>query len=129
MEILKKKAKENNEVESTRGYYFKTPDTDIIETKNEYKLIFDLPGIDKDDVKIKIEKDILSLTAECKKEPVEGYECINDEMDFEGYTRSFNLNGTVNTDAINAEYKNGSLYLTLPKIEEQKSKEIEVKIS
>ena len=129
MNTIDKRNETNNEIESTRGYYFRTPDTDIFESKDEYKLIFDIPGIEKEDINVKVEKDILTLTAETKKTPCEGYECISEEISYDGYKRSFNLNNSVDTDKIEADYVNGSLTLKLPKREEQKTKEIKISIS
>jgi len=126
---ITKKEETNKNIESTRGYIYDTPYTDIFESENEYKIIFELPGIEKEDINIKIEKDILTLTAESKKEPIEGYQCIREEMEFNGYQRSFNLNGVVNTDKIIADYQDGTLTITLPKKEEQKTKEIKINIS
>ena len=116
-------------VETTRGYSYVAPDCDIFETDGENKIVFDIPGVEKDDINIKVEKEVLTVTAECKKEPVEGYGCVNDEFDLSGYTRSFNLNNVVDTTKIEADYKNGTLELTLPKKEEQKTKEIKIKVS
>ena len=127
MNITKKE--EHKNIESTRGYIYDIPSTDIYETDNEYKIIFDIAGIEKEDINIKIEKDILTLTAESKKQPVDGYELIREEMGFNGYQRSFNLNGVVDTEKIVADYNNGTLVLTLPKKEEQKTKEIKIKVS
>jgi len=127
MNITKKE--DNKNIESTRGYLYYVPATDIYENDNEYKMIFDLPGIEKEDINIKIEKDILTLTAENKKEPAEGYEVLREEMEFCGYQRSFNLNGIVDTEKIVADYTNGTLIVTLPKKEEQKTKEIKINIA
>lgn len=127
MNITKKD--ENKNIESTRGYIYDIPATDIYETDNEYKIIFDLPGIEKEDINIKIEKEILTLTAESKKKPLDEYEIIREEMDFNGYQRSFNLNGVVDTEKIIADYVNGTLIITLPKKEEKQTKEIKIKVS
>ncbi|OHD07174.1 MAG: hypothetical protein A2086_02530 [Spirochaetes bacterium GWD1_27_9] len=128
MNIMKNTENEQN-VESTRGFVYYLPETDIYETTNEYKILFDLPGIEKEDINIKVEKDVLTLTAEYKKEPIQNYECLKEEMDFVGYQRSFNLNGTVDSEKIQADYINGSLSLLLPKREEQKTKEIKINIA
>jgi len=120
MDLIKKK--ENNEtVESTRGYAYRIPDTDIFENNDKYSIIFDLPGIEKEDINLKVEKDILTITAESKKQPVESYDCLREEMEFAGFQRAFNLNGIVDPDKISADYNNGTLTLTLPKKEEAKA--------
>jgi len=129
MDLTKKTDEKKDPVESTRGYLYYAPECDIYEDNDNYVITFDIPGIEKDDINLKVEKEILSITAEFKNQPVECYECIRDEMDFAGYQRSFNLNGIVDTDKINADYKNGSLTLTLPKKEKQKTKEIQIKVS
>jgi len=123
-----KELKKEEKIESTRGYIYDTPSCDLYETENEYKMYFDIPGIEKDDISLKVEKDILTLKAECSKKPDKGYNCIRSEMKFEGYKRSFELNNAVDADKINADYENGTLILTLPKKEEQKTKEIKIKV-
>jgi len=126
------KTKENNStqnVESTRGTFYEAPDCDIFETEDAYKILFDLPGIEKEDITVKVEKDVLSLTAESKKQPVESYDCDHEETEFTGYQRAFNMNGIVNTEKIDANYTNGTLTLTLPKKEEQKTKEIKITVN
>lgn len=131
MDIVKKNnndAKEKN-VESTRGYFYASPDCDIYETDAQYRIVFEIPGIDKDEIGLKVEKDVLTLTADCSKEPANCNECLSAEMDFVGYSRSFNLNNLINADKIDANYDDGILTLTLPKKEEQKSKEIKINIT
>ncbi len=121
-------SKNQNNVESTRGYDYVTPECDIYETESEYKMVYDLPGISKEDISIKIEKDILTVTADCK-EKIEGYTLLGREFADNSYSRSFNLNNFINADNIQADFKNGLLVLTLPKREEQKTKEIKINIA
>lgn len=129
------KKEQNNEVqreekvESTRGYYYNNPDCDIYENENEFKIVFEIPGIEKDDINVKVEKDVLTITAESRKEPPEGYDGLWSEMDYSGYRRSFNLNNLIDRDKIAADYVDGVLTLTLPKREEQKTKEITIQVS
>ncbi|MBN2544960.1 MAG: Hsp20/alpha crystallin family protein, partial [Spirochaetes bacterium] len=92
-------------------------------------IYFDLPGVDKDSINLKVEKDILTLTGDCTKKPAEGFSCTREEMEYFGYRRSFNLNKTVDADKIAADYDNGALKVKLPKREEQKTKEIKISIS
>lgn len=115
MDISKKE--QDNKLESTRGYSYSTPLCDIYENDSEYTVIFDLPGIEKEDVRINVEKDILTVTAESNKKPDDKYNCIREEMGFVGYKRSFNLNKVIDNEKINAELDNGILKLTLPKRE------------
>ncbi len=116
-------------VESTRGKLYDSPACNLYETDENYKILFDLPGIERDNISIKIDKDILYMNAECVNEPGPEYICIRNETDFTGYKRSFNLNGRVDPDKVDAEFIDGVLSLTLAKKEEQKTKEIKVKVS
>ena len=128
-EDKRKDLKKNEKVESTRGYVYETPACDIYENENGYKMYFDLPGVEKVDVSLKVEKDVLTLKAECSKKADKGYECIREEIKYAGFKRSFELNNAVNSDKINANFENGTLVLTLPKKEEQKTKEIKIEVA
>lgn len=126
MEIMKK---DKNNVESTKGNIYKTPDCDIYENDNEYIMYFDIPGVVKDDISLKVEKDVLNLTAECTKKAGENYTCLRDEMMYSGFKRSFDLGDSVNSDDIKADYRNGTLKLILPKKEKQKTRQISINVS
>ena len=128
-EDKRKDLKKNEKVESTRGYVYETPACDIYENEDNYKIYFDIPGVEKDDISLKVEKDVLSLTAESSKKADKGYNCIREEMSYAGYKRSFELNNAVDSNKINADYINGTLVLTLPKKEEQKTKEIKINVA
>lgn len=89
----------------------------------------ELPGVSKDDVKITIESNILTIRGEKKQEKdvkQENYQRI--ERSYGSFQRSFTLPGTVKSDAIDAIFKDGVLTVTLPKAEEAKPKHIEVKV-
>ena len=126
MEIVKK---DKANIESTKGNVYRTPECDIYENDNEYIMYFDIPGVEKDDISLKVEKDVLTLTAECTKKAGENYTCLRDEMMYSGFRRSFDLGDSVDSDEIKADYKNGSLKLFLPKKEKQKTKQISINVS
>ena len=128
-EDKRKDLKKNEKIESTRGYVYETPACDVYENEDGYKIYFDIPGVEKDDISLKIEKDVLFLTAESTKKADKGYDCIREEMRYAGYKRSFELNNAVDSGKINANYENGTLILTLPKKEEQKTKEIKINVA
>ncbi|MBO5288912.1 MAG: Hsp20/alpha crystallin family protein [Spirochaetales bacterium] len=119
---------EKKDIESTRGYIYATPLTDIIENKNAFEIIFDLPGIEKDDIKINIEKDILTITAESSFSQDEDFHCIHKETNFSGFRRAFNLNKIIDNNKVEAQFNNGTLTLILPKKAEEQSKEISINI-
>lgn len=128
MNLMKKDAADPM-VESKRGNEYRIPPADILETDNDYQILFDIPGVEKEDINLKVEKGILTLTAECTKRLDEGFECLRSEMTLSGYRRSFELGDGVNSEAISADYRNGTLKLTIPKREEQKTRQIKIAVS
>ena len=105
------------------------PPVDIEEDDNGYKFFVELPGLEKDDVKISLKDDILSIQGEKKlesKEEKKNYHCY--ERRYGNFERSFRLNADVIIDKIDATFKNGVLTVELPKAEVSKPKEIEVKV-
>lgn len=126
---LMKKDQETQAVESKKGNSYVTPAVDIYESDDQYTLYYDVPGVEKSDIDIKVEKNVLTLSAECSKNPAEGFTPLRREMNFAGFRRSFDLGTSVDSTKISAEYKNGSLKVTLPKREEQKTRQVKIAIA
>ena len=105
------------------------PAVDILENANDYVLKFELPGVEKNDVKITLQNDVLTLRGEKRQEnEKKGDNFHRMERSFGVFQRSFTLASSVNSETIEATYDNGILTITLPKVEEAKPKEIEVKV-
>lgn len=105
------------------------PLTDIYEDKEKYTLKVDLPGIKKEDVKISFTNGRLSISGERAQESeTKDAKCHRIEKSYGKYYRSFNLPELIQSDKINAEFKDGQLTITVPKAEEAKPKEIEIKV-
>lgn len=105
------------------------PLTDIYEDKDKYTLRLDLPGIKKEDVKISYVDGRLSIGGDRVQESEQkDSKCHRIERLFGKYYRSFNLPENIEADKINAEFKDGQLTITVPKAEEAKPKEIEIKV-
>ncbi len=106
-----------------------SPDVDIHETEDSFVVKAELPGLTKDDVKITLRDDVLTIRGEKKQEKEtkkENYHRI--ERNYGAFHRSFTLPTSVRSDKIEATYEDGVLTLTLPKVEEAEPKEIEVKV-
>ncbi len=92
--------------------------TDITDEGDAYQLKADLPGFNKEDIHVGIEKDTISITAErhsdAEKEEEKG-KYIRKERSYGSYKRSFTVGDKVDKTAIKAAYENGVLTLTLPK--------------
>ncbi|PRY07287.1 heat shock protein Hsp20 [Pontibacter ummariensis] len=97
----------------------KVPFTNIREKDDRFEVELAAPGMDKQDFKVEIDNDILTVSAERKEEKSEEKEqYTRQEFSYSSFTRSFELPATVNAEAIQAAYKDGILKLTLPKKEE-----------
>ena len=106
-----------------------TPAVDVYEDENAFLIKIDLPELSKEDVKVNLNENVLSLTGERRfehEDKRDGYHRV--ERRYGQFYRSFTLPPNVNSEAINAEFRDGVLRLTLPKREEAKPKQIEVKI-
>jgi HSP20 family protein len=106
-----------------------TPACDIYEDGEEVAVRVELAGVDPKDVDIRFENGVLTLKGERKlekEEKKENYHRV--ELAYGTFTRSFSLPGTVDSEKIKAEAKNGVLVVHLPKKPEAKPKAIQVKI-
>jgi HSP20 family protein len=105
------------------------PACDIYETENEIVVKAELPEVKKEDVKVSVENNILTIHGERKiseETKRENYHRL--ERSYGEFTRSFTLPSFVDTGKINAEFKDGMLRVTMPKREEAKPKQVEVKV-
>ena len=105
--------------------------TDIKDKGDHYELEADLPGVEKDDIKIDLTDNVLTISAERHSEYEENdkkHNYVRCERSYGSYQRSFDTTG-IDTDHIEAEFKNGVLKLELPKIKETKpeTKRLEIK--
>ena len=104
--------------------------TDIRDDGDKFVLEAELPGFEKEDIRLDITGDTLTLSAEHKTETEDKKKdnYIRRERTFGSYQRSFDLTG-IDTDKIEAGYKNGILELTLPKMTETKpeTRRLEIK--
>ncbi len=106
------------------------PPCDIFETDQELVMKFELPEVKKEDVEVKLEQNVLTLRGERKfeeKTDRENYHRV--ERHYGEFMRSFNVPLYVNAARINAEFRDGVLTITLPKNEEARPKQINVKVN
>ncbi|OQX84044.1 hypothetical protein B6D60_09780 [candidate division KSB1 bacterium 4484_87] len=104
------------------------PAVDIVETKNNFEVKAELPGLKKDDIKIQFEDGVLTLTGERKIEKEDkDKNFYRVERRYGKFQRCFSLPRNVKADEIKANYKDGILTVNIPKAEEAKAKEIEIK--
>jgi HSP20 family protein len=105
------------------------PSVDISETKDNFVVKAELPGLEAKDVNVSISGDILTIKGEKKAEEEEKDEHYHRIESYSGsFQRVFQLPSGVKADKIEATFDKGVLKVTLPKVEEAKKKEIEVKV-
>ncbi len=105
------------------------PSVDISETKDKLLINAELPGLDAKDVNVSISGDLLIIKGEKKtkeEEKDEHHHCV--ERYSGSFQRVFQLPSSVKADMIDATFDKGVLKVTLPKVEEAKKKEIEIKV-
>jgi len=105
------------------------PAANIWESNNAYHIELAAPGLKKEDFKVSLERDMLKISSDQKKENnLEGKSYNRREYSYSSFTRSFSLPETADADQIQASYSAGVLSLQIPKKEEAKavSREIEI---
>lgn len=110
--------------EETRTERQVAPFVDIYENQDEILLMADMPGVDKNDLQVRVEKDVLFLEGRKTFEVPQGL--LNCEIEPCTYVRSFSLPKTVDGDKIQAKLERGVLSVHLPKRESVKPRQIQV---
>ena len=104
-----------------------SPAVDIFETEGEIVVKAELPGMERKDITLHLENNVLSLRGERKFEKEtkdENYHRI--ERSYGAFSRSFSIPATVDEENIRAEYKDGVLNIVLPKKEQARPKQIKI---
>lgn len=106
---------------SHKGTGDKVPAIDVHDGDEQYLVRVDLPGINKEDIQVTLDKGVLSVSAETKKENKEEKDgkLIRQERHYGKFVRSLSVGADVDPAGIKANFDNGVLNLTLPKVEQQ----------
>ena len=121
-----KKELEKKEEQTYSGRWY-VPETDIFETDRELYLRVDMPGVDKENIKINLEKGVLQIEGSIHTEEYSDLEPVYTEYNVGHFNRRFQLSEQVDQEKISAEMHDGVLNLTLPKREEAQPRKIVVK--
>jgi HSP20 family protein len=114
----------NDEAAATTTW---SPAVDIFETEGEIVVKAELPGMNREDIALNLEKNLLTLKGERRFEKEtkdENYHRI--ERSYGGFSRAFSIPATVDEEKIRADYKDGVLKIVLPKKEQAKPKQIRI---
>lgn len=102
------------------------PVADIYETEDALTLVMEMPGVEKKDVSIALENDLLRVEGQIDFSKYQGMEPVYTEYLVGHYTRGFTLSNKVDRDTISAQLEDGVLTLTLPKAKEAMPRRIAV---
>lgn len=105
------------------------PAVDVLETDTEFQIIAELPGVEKENVKLSVEGGVLAISG--RREPAKeekGTRIHRIERASGSFLRSFSVPDSVDETKVKANYKNGILTVHLPKMEKARPKSIEVKV-
>lgn len=106
------------------------PAIDIYDAGDEIMLLAELPGMSKDDIDIRIENNVFTLTGARKPDPeIEQGRAYRAERAYGTFTRSFTLPTVVDINEVKATYENGILRVRLPKAEQARPRQIQVGVS
>ncbi len=106
------------------GNILTIPAVNIEEEKKEFKISLAVPGMKKDDFKINVEGDMLTISAETKEEKEEkDKQYTRKEYSYSSFSRTFTIPEGTRTDKIDARYEDGVLKLVIPKTDETRKLE------
>ena len=98
-----------------------TPAVNVVETKDNYKLEVAVPGMSKENMKINVDGNMLTVSGKNEtKNSEEKENYTRKEFSFSSFFRTFTLPDTVDADKISADYVNGILNVVIPKKDEAK---------
>jgi HSP20 family protein len=104
------------------------PPVDVFERNDHLVIRAEIPGVNKEDMDVRIENGVLTLRGERKQDTeIKEESAYRMERVFGTFGRSFSLPTTVDAAKVTATYKDGILEVTVPKIETAKPREIEIK--
>jgi HSP20 family protein len=126
LQVQKKREHEQKQETTIPARVF-VPTADIYESQDTLSVMLEVPGVDKDDVAVRVEEDMLTIEGRLDLSKYEGLVPLYTEYNVGHYARSFRLSSKIDQSKISAELKDGVLSLTLPKVEEAKPRTIKVR--
>jgi HSP20 family molecular chaperone IbpA len=112
--LREKKELAAKDEQTVPGRYY-VPYSDIYETDEMLTVVMEMPGVEKKDLGVTLENDVLRVDGRIDYAKYEGMEPVYTEYNVGHYTRSFTLSNKIDQEKINAQLDGGVLTLTLPK--------------
>lgn len=125
LESPQKKELNAKEEKTKPGKYY-VPNTDIYETDRALVVVMDMPGVEKKNVEIRVEKNVLSVEGQVDLSKYDNLQPVYTEYNVGHFTRSFSVSSEIDSAGISAKMENGVLTLHLPKSKEAAPRRIDV---
>ena len=113
-------------VSFNKGAY---PKVNVYEYDDKIGIVAEIPGLDKSNVSVEVEEDVLIISGDKHGFDSDGGKCITRELKQSAFTRSFNLGEYLDGTKVSAKFKDGMLSISIPKKEPEQPKKHSVKIS
>lgn len=110
------------------GEAFSFPDYNILESNDNFRLEFYVPGAKKDQFDLGVDGEELKVSYKAEKHEIEGYKFNRKAYERSSFEKNFKLPQTVDVESLDASYVDGVLVVVLPKQEKAKKKNFSVKI-
>ena len=119
-----KSAQSIDELLETQNY--KSPEVNIYETLDNFVLTANLPGVSRNDLKVRVTNNELMIFGQIDYEVSKSRKYILNEIEIGNYYRTFRISDAVEQDKIEARFDTGQLHVILPKKEKVKTRTIEI---
>jgi HSP20 family molecular chaperone IbpA len=126
LSVQQKKELAPKEEKTVPARYY-VPYTDVYETDGALTLVMEVPGVEKKDISVQLENDVLRVEGRIDFSKYEGLEPVYAEYNVGHYARGFTLSDKIDQDGISAELADGVLTLTLKKAKAAQSRRIAIR--
>lgn len=124
--VQQKKELAPKEEKTVPARYY-VPNADIYETEDALTVVLEIPGVEKKDVSVNLEGDVLRVEGRIDYSKYEGLEPVYSEYNIGPYARAFTLSDKIDQNGISAELDDGVLTLTLKKSKEASPRRIAIR--
>jgi HSP20 family protein len=126
LEVQEKKELVSKEENTVPARYY-VPNTDIFETEDALTVVMEIPGVEKKDIEVKLENDVLRVEGRIDFSKYEGLDPLYTEYNVGHFARAFTLSREVDQQQIAAQLEDGVLKLTLKKAAKARPRRIDIK--
>ena len=125
LEVQEKKEVVSREEKTVPARYY-VPNTDIYETDDAITVVLEMPGVERKDVEVRVEDDVVRVEGRIDFSKYEGLEPLHTEYNVGHFARAFSLSNKLDQSEITAQLDDGVLTLTLRKAKEAQPRRIAI---